>query len=188
LPFFSIEQDSGDCSTLPDAAPQSYAAVEVITHTPKNQSVRPVPSCEARTAEPGSAESAIEISPIESSTKACRPVAEEPGGEIVEQEAPPHVHPGAPQPGNPSRDKSVGGGTADQALESYQPCEETPESEAKAELKLLLRMATSFGSHMEESTNLPAESGWGGLDGVGDAMCFGLTSPLQGNAPKRASH
>ncbi len=151
LPFFSIEQDSGDCYLAPESA---RAAVEVITHTPENQSVGPVPSCEERTAEPGSAESAIEISTIESSTVACRTIAS----------------------------------TADHALEIYQPREETPESEAKAELKLLLRMATSFGSHMEESPNLPAESGWGGLDGVGDAMCFGLTSPLQGDDPKRVSH
>ena len=79
-----------------------------------------------------------------------------------------------------SADAMEGDGTADCPLESYPPQEATQELQAKAQLKSLLRMATSFGSHMECGPNPPAESNWGGLDGVGDAMCFGLTSPLQG--------
>jgi tetratricopeptide (TPR) repeat protein len=156
-PDCNVERGSEDCSYVLEVALGSTAAAEVITLTPENDSVRPAPSFDQRpaTARQASVEDSMENS-IADSTLPVSAEAGEPGGEIVEQEA------------------------HELLLESYQPLEATQESPEKAQLKLLLRMATSFGSHMEEDANQSSESGWGGLDGVGDAMCFGLTAPLQG--------
>jgi hypothetical protein len=168
LPFSNVEQKFGDCSSVLEAALEPNPGVGAITQTPDDDSVR--------RAHP-SVEDAIAESTLPLSAK-----AEEPGAETVRQEAHERLEASAP----PARKISAGkieGGTSDHPLVSREAHEAEQESPEKAQLRLLLRMATSFGSHMDAGSDLPEESGWNGLEDVGDSMCFGLTSPLQGNDP-----
>jgi hypothetical protein len=78
--------------------------------------------------------------------------------------------------------------TSDYPLESYEPLAAAQESEAKAQLKILLGLATSFDSLVEGNSKLSADSGLDGPEGIAEAMCLGLTAPLQGQRSGQASN
>ena len=177
LPFSNVKHDSGDSSGTLEALLESNPPVGAISQITDDDRVRQDRSFEERTA--AARQDSVEVS-IADSALPLSARAEEPGAEIVQQEAHESMESSAPHSRKTSGVK-IEGGTSDCPLESCEPREAAQESPEKAQLKLLLRMATSFGAHMEAGSNLPAESGWGGLDDVGDAMCFGLTAPLQGN-------
>jgi hypothetical protein len=140
---------------------ESSAAVGVIPETPEVASIQPSPGERNATAQSTSVED-----PMARPALPMSALAEEPVSDSI----------------------NILGCTSDYPLESYEPLVAAQESEAKAQLKILLSLATSFGSLVEGNSKLSADSCFGEPEGIGEAMCLGLTSPLQGQGSGQASN
>jgi tetratricopeptide (TPR) repeat protein len=140
---------------------ESSAAVGVIPETPEAASIQPPPDKRKAAAQPASVED-----PMARPALPMSALAEEPASDTI----------------------NILGCTSDYPLESYEPLAAAQESEAKAQLKILLSLATNFGSLVEGNSKLSADSGLDGPEGIAEAMCLGLTAPLQGQPTGQASN